>query len=210
MKRVLGSVALSLLLSLAFVPQAVAGEDCGKSCCKNAKKAQTEQTEKADMKGGCAMCAGKGKGGKACAGKGGAGHGKMGGHAELMQKIHSLVDNHESITRTVEKVEGGVVTETRTTDLSLVPTLQQHVRQMYELLESGGSIRHWDPLFVEIFEHADKIEMDMEMLEDGIRVRESSKDPYVAKLIQAHAEKVNEFVERGRDAMHEPTAVPGE
>ena len=141
--------------------------------------------------------------------KGHGGHMKgKGGHRELMANIHGLIDAHASIEREVENIEGGVVTITRATDPELVETLQTHVAQMYALIESGGSIRHWDPLFVEIFEHAEQIVMETELLEDGIRVTETSEDPYVAKLIQAHARKVNEFVERGMEAMHEPTPVP--
>ncbi len=125
-----------------------------------------------------------------------------------MAAIHTLIDNHDAITRNVTHTTDGVVTVTRTDDAALVPTLQKHVLQMSELLDDGGSIRHWDPLFVEIFEHAEHIEIEHELLDDGVRVRETSADPYVVKLIQAHAAKVDEFVERGRAAMHEPTAVP--
>ena len=135
--------------------------------------------------------------------------GRMGGgHMAAMGPIHELIDNHQNITREVEDLKDGVLTVTRSTDPDLVPTLQKHVGQMVEMLESGGSIRHWDPLFVKIFENADKIEVRTELIPDGIRVWETSSDPYVAKLIQAHAAKVSEFAERGRDAMHEPTAVP--
>ncbi len=54
-----------------------------------------------------------------------------------------------------------------------------------------------DPLFAEIFKHADKIKMQHEDTDKGVRVTETSDDPYVAKLIQAHAKVVSGFVERG-------------
>jgi hypothetical protein len=79
---------------------------------------------------------------------------------------------------------------------------------MQELLESGGRIRMWDPLFVEIFDRSEEIEMVVEMLDDGVRVTETSDDPEVAKLIQAHARKVDEFVARGPEAAHEATPLP--
>ena len=100
-----------------------------------------------------------GKGGmKGMDRKGRMGRG-MGGHGALMGNIHGLIDNHTKITREVEEIEGGVITVTRTEDPTLVETLQTHVAQMYELIENDGSIRHWDPLFVEIFKHSDKIVM---------------------------------------------------
>jgi hypothetical protein len=139
----------------------------------------------------------------------GQGAGRRAGMPELMASIHFLIDHHQAIRREVETIENGVVSVTRAPeDPDLVPTLQQHVRDMWALLESGGSIRHWDPLFVAIFEHADEIEMTWEDLPDGIRVVETSSNPEVVALIQAHAEKVDEFVARGRSAMHEPTPLP--
>ncbi len=141
--------------------------------------------------------------------KGQGEHGRRGGdHRALMGNIHGLMDNHRSIHRAVENIEYGIIAVTTTDEPELVETLQTHVGQMVALVENGGSIRHWDPLFVEIFNHADKIVVKTELLEDGVRVTETSDDPYVVKLIQAHAQKVNEFVARGMDAMHEPTAVP--
>jgi hypothetical protein len=79
---------------------------------------------------------------------------------------------------------------------------------MYALLENGGRIHQWDPLFKALFDNAEKIELTYEDLEDGIRVRETSTDPEVVELIRAHAEKVNDFVARGREAMHEATPLP--
>jgi len=50
-----------------------------------------------------------------------------------------------------------------------------------------------DPLFREVFAHADKIVMRHENTPKGVKVVETSGDPYVAKLIQAHAEVVSLF-----------------
>jgi len=177
-----------------------------------AQEPQEQKTKhmcKGAESGGCPhMKKGQGDAGAQSPG-GGMAEGRMGGgHRAAMGPIHELIDSHESITREVETLKDGVVTVTRSTDPDLVPTLQKHVGQMVEMLESGGSIRHWDPLFVEIFKHADQIDVRTELLDDGIRVWETASDPYVAKLIQAHAAKVSEFAERGREAMHEPTAVP--
>jgi hypothetical protein len=50
--------------------------------------------------------------------------------------------------------------------------------------------------------------MEIEELEDGMRVVEISEDPEVAALIRAHAHKVSEFIERGPVAVHEETLLP--
>jgi hypothetical protein len=64
-----------------------------------------------------------------------------------------------------------------------------------------------DPLYREIFKHADQIEMTLENTENGIRVTEASDDEYVVKLIQAHAKVVSGFAKRGFEEArknHEP------
>jgi hypothetical protein len=53
-----------------------------------------------------------------------------------------------------------------------------------------------DPLFVELFRHARQIEMKAEKTKKGVKVVETSKDAYVAKLTQAHAQVVDGFVKR--------------
>ena len=42
----------------------------------------------------------------------------------------------------------------------------------------------------------------------GIKVVETSDDPYVVKLIQAHAQGVSEFVKEGMPAMHREHPLP--
>ena len=56
-------------------------------------------------------------------------------------------------------------------------------------------------------DNADKIHMEYENTPKGIKVREVSDDPYVARLIQAHAKMVSGFVARGTEESalaHEP------
>ena len=65
-----------------------------------------------------------------------------------------------------------------------------------------------DPLFRAIFANADKIVMKQENTAKGVRVIETSADPYVAKLIQAHAEVVSAFLANGVEEMHKDHALP--
>jgi hypothetical protein len=79
---------------------------------------------------------------------------------------------------------------------------------MYERVENGNPIHMRDPLFAAIFSNAGKISMKVERTEKGVRVVETSADPYIAKLIQAHAEVVNLFVKNGHAEVSKNHAVP--
>lgn len=144
-----------------------------------------------------------GMGGSCCRG------GHRGGHGRAeMRTIWELIDGHEAIERQVEKIPGGVRTTTTATDSELVTKLQRHAAEMAELVESGGRIRMWDPLFAELLAHSDELRMEVVEIENGVVVTETSERPEVAELIRAHAAKVSEFVERGREAYFEPTPLP--
>jgi hypothetical protein len=97
---------------------------------------------------------------------------------------------------------------TESEDPEIAAKIREHVRSMYDRVEEGRPIHLRDPLFAEIFDHADEIHMEMTETEKGLRVRETSENPYVVKLIQAHAEVVNRFVENGRAEMRKDHAVP--
>ena len=140
----------------------------------------------------------------------GRARGAHGSGRPLMPTIRSLVHEYrQEIERTVEDVEDGVVTVTRAPDSAeAAEALRRHVREARQLLETGGRIRMWDPLFRELLDHAHQISMKVEELEDGVRVTETSDDPQVVRLIRAHARKVSEFIERGPAAVHEETPLP--
>lgn len=66
-----------------------------------------------------------------------------------------------------------------------------------------------DPLFREIFQHHEKIEMQVEDVPGGVRVRETSDVPQVGALIRQHARRaVSEFVDRGMERAMRPTPLP--
>ncbi len=165
---------------------------------------------------GCGCCRRRGfqsqggQRGPGAMGQGGAmrGGGMRGGHRALMESTWTLIDGHEAIERKVEDVPGGVRTITTSTDENLVPVIRRHVREMADLIENGGRIRAWDPLFAEIFDHAEAIEIAIEDIDGGVLVTETSEDEEVAKLIRAHAVKVLEFVARGDEAYREATPLP--
>jgi hypothetical protein len=125
-----------------------------------------------------------------------------------MQRLHQLLANRDKIQREVRNLPNGIDTVTRSSDAGVAQTLKTHVASMVRRLEDGRPIRMRDPLFAEIFRNAEHISVKVEPLEDGVRVIETSDDPFTVKLLQAHADVVNLFIERGMSEMHRNHAVP--
>jgi hypothetical protein len=131
------------------------------------------------------------------------------GIGDARDVFHELLAQHDKIKRTVEDIPGGVRTVTTSDDPEIAGLIRLHVRQMAARYEAGMPVRKWDPLFVELLKHFDKITMTMEDVPGGLRVIETSDDPQVALLIRQHAHRgVSEFVERGFDRAHEASPLP--
>jgi hypothetical protein len=132
--------------------------------------------------------------------------------AELMRDmrvIHELLVAHDRIDREVDDIPGGIRALTTSDDDELAAQIRTHVRQMQARLARGDRIREMDPLFREIFEHHDAIDMQIESVSQGVRVTETSADPQVALLIRQHARRaVSEFVADGMDRAMRPTPLP--
>jgi hypothetical protein len=138
----------------------------------------------------------------------GRGPGRDEAHQKDMELFHFLLDHRKEITRTVNLRPDGIETLTESEDPAVTQKLQAHVASMYRRVEERRPIHARDPLFAEIFRHAEKIAMKLENTAKGVKVVETSKDPYVVKLIQAHAEVVNLFLKNGRAEMMRNHAVP--
>jgi intracellular sulfur oxidation DsrE/DsrF family protein len=118
-------------------------------------------------------------------------------HQADQQVFQFLLQNHSRITRTVKELPNGVETVTESSDPGIADKIKEHVKWMAYRVEEIHPIRMRDPLFAELFRHADKIRMNYQKTEKGVKVVETSDDPYVVGLIQAHANVVSKFVERG-------------
>lgn len=129
-------------------------------------------------------------------------------HMADMQGIHELFDHRAAITRTVTVRADGVETVTESADPAVARLIQQHVAAMYARVDKVRPIHQRDPLFREVFAHASQIAMQQTVTERGVRVVETSADPYVARLIQAHAEVVSAFLANGRAEMMKNHPVP--
>ena len=86
--------------------------------------------------------------------------------------------------------------------------LQTHVTSMLARVKETRPIHQRDPLFVELFRHAEQIAVRYEPTTSGVRVVETSADPYVVKLLQAHAEVVSAFIANGHSEMMKDHPVP--
>jgi hypothetical protein len=156
---------------------------------------------------------GRGRGFQGGRGPGGRGQGGPGQHDERhaadQEVFHYLLSNHKQIRRTVKELPNGVETLTESDVPEIAAKIQEHVDWMEVRVRETNPIRMRDPLFAEIFRHTDKIEIQHENTEKGVRVTETSNDPYVTKLIQAHAKVVSGFVERGFAEAMKNHAIPG-
>jgi hypothetical protein len=142
-------------------------------------------------------------------GKGiGFGPGKDATHRADMELFHFLLDHRTEITRKVTKLPNGIETLTESDNPKVAEKLQAHVQSMYKRVEEKRPIHARDPLFAEVFRHSHKIKMQLEETQTGVKVTETSEDPYVASLIQAHAEVVNLFLRNGRLEMMKDHPLP--
>jgi hypothetical protein len=129
-------------------------------------------------------------------------------HAADMQVFHQLFDRRAEIKREVIRRADGIETLTESTNPEVTRLLQTHVASMLARVKEQRPIHRRDPLFAELFRYADQIEASHELTAGGIRVVETSRDAYVVKLLQAHADVVSAFVANGRAEMMKNHPLP--
>jgi hypothetical protein len=140
----------------------------------------------------------------------GAGRGRGPGPAMRADQevLHFLLARHTEIDRTVKRLDNGVETLTESEQPHVAEKIQEHVAAMHKRVQEGRGLRYWDDLFVEIFKRHASIKMSVEKTDKGVRVTETSDDPIVVALIQAHAEIVSKFVAQGFEEAHRNHPVP--
>jgi SAM-dependent methyltransferase len=122
--------------------------------------------------------------------------------------FHYLLGHHVDIRRTVKPLDNGVETLTESDQPEIAKKIQEHVAAMHKRIEEGRGLRFWDDLFAAIFKKHASIKMTVENTDKGVRVKETSDDPTVVALIQAHADVVSQFVARGFEEAHVNHRVP--
>lgn len=155
---------------------------------------------------------GKGKGSM---GKGPQGRGPMGGgqagdpsFAADRDLFHYLLEHRGDIRREVKKTEQGVETLTESDVPAVAAAIQKHVASMEARVRERRPIHLRDPLFAELFRNAGKIRFAFRATPKGVLVIETSDDPFVVKLIQAHADVVSLFIKNGFNEAQRNHEVP--
>ncbi|MDC0742836.1 hypothetical protein [Polyangium mundeleinium] len=155
-----------------------------------------------------------------CGGEhGGPGHGGMASHeghgspagaalSDDRAVFHFLLANREVIQRQVTRLPDGVATVTESDDPAVAQRIREHVKAMHLRLQEKRPIHVRDPLFAATFANAEKVKMTIETTPRGVRVVETSTDPQVVALIQAHADVVTAFLERGHVEVRKNHPVP--
>lgn len=136
------------------------------------------------------------------------GHGTDEQHKRDQALFKQLLENHTKLNRKTAFLKDGIRVTTRSTDPDLVNILHQHVEGMEKRFASGRAIRSWDPLFAALFEFRDQINMQYEMLPDGVLTEMTSDDPKIVELIRKHDETLHNFVRAGYNISGEPSPVP--
>jgi hypothetical protein len=120
-----------------------------------------------------------------------------------LQVIHTLLVNHDRITRTVTNLPNGIRTVTESDDSALATQIKTHVADMGKRVSAGD-----DPgLPIEsenlhaIFRDKDKINTTYEPTAKGIVVVQTSDDPNAVAALQQHAAEVTDLVQGGIAAL---------
>lgn len=130
--------------------------------------------------------------------------------AEARDNIHTLLNQHDAIRRSLTLTDDGYMALTETDNPELVKALQAHVRQMEQRLGQALSVRRWDPAFAEYRAHYRDMEMSIEPVTNGVRVVVRGLTPQAVRVAQNHATVINDFVQEGwnaHDATH-PAVLP--
>ena len=115
----------------------------------------------------------------------------MGGFGMI---INQLFNNRLLIERNVQTVYNGVITTTTSEAETVIDLIQTHVQQMANL---NGPIRQGDPLFASLFRNIQQTVLDVEYIENGVRVSNTGTTDCGVALVQAHAAQVSRFVQTG-------------
>jgi hypothetical protein len=134
--------------------------------------------------------------------------GRMQRHAHDQQVFHTLLERHRELHREVENLPNGIRSVTTSSNPDLVALLKEHAHVMHRRLQEGFGLRFWDAAFAEIFAQAGAVRMQVNDLSDGVETIETSDDPNVVKLIQAHGQVVSAFVTEGFAAAQRISPLP--
>lgn len=116
-----------------------------------------------------------------------------------------LLEHHASIRREVRHLENGVEAVTESDDPAIAALIQDHSLAMQNRMRVGARVRVWDPVFLELFDNADKVRLEIMTTGKGVKIVETSDDPHVVMLLRSHAEGLSDFVREGFEASAKAT-----
>ena len=96
----------------------------------------------------------------------------------------------------------------RREDETLRDAIISHVSMMVTRLEEGKNpeVIIQSPTLDALFAVHNEIDTEIELTDTGVRVIQTSSNPRVVALLQAHAAEVSDMSERGMQAVHERMA----
>ena len=113
--------------------------------------------------------------------------------------MRTLFQQHPSITRDVKNIENGIVTTTLSDDPKVADALINHVAKMITRVEQGDNpeVPIQSPTLSILFEQGDSIETEIEIVENGVIVTQTSDNGDVVAALQKHASEVSDLAARG-------------
>ena len=125
-------------------------------------------------------------------------------HAETAE-MQTLFRNFTMIEREVSNLENGIYTVTTTSDADTFNALVSHVTGMIARVEAKDDpqVIIQSPTLDVFFMRGENIETEIEVIENGIAVTQTSSDQELVAALHRHAAEVSDMVDRGMQAVHE-------
>jgi hypothetical protein len=117
------------------------------------------------------------------------------------QLVHTMIEGHDRIKRTVTNLPNGIKTVTESDDPQVAQTIKTHVASMVQRVDERRVFNLFSPTLPVLFENKDKIKTKVETTDKGSIVTQTSSDAAVVAALQAHAVEVSDLAREGRVAM---------
>jgi len=120
-------------------------------------------------------------------------------------EMQLLFRNFMLIEREVTNLEDGIYTLTSSSDPETYEALVSHVTGMIARVEANDDpeVIIQSPTLDVFFMRGENISTEIDIIEDGIAVTQTSTDPELVAALQRHAAEVTDMVNRGMQAVHE-------
>lgn len=121
-------------------------------------------------------------------------------HQKHQADIATLLDAHHHIQREVTFLDNGFSAKTTCEDPVIAKVLQTHVTDMKARFAKGRAIRSWDKVYAILFAYREQIDVQYDMLSNGVQSQVTTQNPILVEALHAHAHAVSGFVDHGRQS----------